>query len=159
MLIRLTRPEPPPPRTSQRNPRLNVWRPPPSVAIHFPVGTLSPSPADAGAFCTAEGRFGLIQQLPPVLAQGVIFPGQLVGCILHHGSIANYWPESPPPSPELRNGTHGDLPNSAESCTPRHVLRIEWLPVRSCPSQRSSPSLKSGASQSTCWSNNSGIGS
>src|SRR5260370_37964721 len=105
MLIRLTRPEPPPPRTSQRNPRLNVWRPPPSVAIHFPVGTLSPSPADAGAFCTAEGRFGLIQQLPPVLAQGVIFPGQLVGCILHHGSIANYWPESPPPSPELRNGT------------------------------------------------------
>jgi hypothetical protein len=46
--------------------------------------SVSRLPANGGAFCTAENRFGLVQQLPAVLTQGVIFPGQLVGCIFHH---------------------------------------------------------------------------
>src|SRR5713101_3145828 len=50
----------------------------------FPVGALSRLPADGDAFCTAEDRFGLAQQLPAVLMQGAILLGQFVGCILHH---------------------------------------------------------------------------
>src|ERR1019366_5169653 len=42
------------------------------------------APADGGVFCAAEDRFGLAQQLPAVLMQGAILPGQLLGRILHH---------------------------------------------------------------------------
>jgi hypothetical protein len=42
--------------------------PPPPVPIYLPVGALSRLPADAGAFCTAEDRFGLVQQLPVTAA-------------------------------------------------------------------------------------------
>ena len=41
-------------------------------------------PPDGGAFCTAENRFGLVHQLPAVLMQGTILPGELVGRVLHH---------------------------------------------------------------------------
>ena|ERR1017187_878213 len=41
-------------------------------------------PADGDVFCAAEDRFGLAQQLPAVLMQGAILPGQLLGRILHH---------------------------------------------------------------------------
>src|ERR1700674_4653850 len=50
----------------------------------FPVGATSRLPPDGGAFCTAENRFGLVHQLPAVLMQGTILPGELVGRILHH---------------------------------------------------------------------------
>jgi len=51
-----------------------------------PVASRLPSrlPADGGAFCTAEDRFGFFHQLPAVLMQGAILPGQFVGCILHN---------------------------------------------------------------------------
>jgi hypothetical protein len=55
-----------------------------SSPIYFPVGAPSRLPADGGVFCAAEDRFGLAQQLPAVLMQGAILPGQLLGRILHH---------------------------------------------------------------------------
>jgi hypothetical protein len=50
----------------------------------FPVGASSRLPADGGAFCPAEDCFGLVQQLPTVLMQGAVLPGQFAGRILHH---------------------------------------------------------------------------
>jgi hypothetical protein len=40
-------------------------------------------PADGGAFCAAEDRFGLVQQLPGVFMQRAILPGQFVARIFH----------------------------------------------------------------------------
>jgi hypothetical protein len=45
-------------------------------------------PAGNGSFCTAEDRFGLVQQLLTVLMQRTILPGQLVGRTLHQFSAA-----------------------------------------------------------------------
>ena len=57
--------------------------PPLPVPKYYPAGKSSQLPARGGAFCTAEDRFGLVQQLLAVLMQRAILPGQLVRRIPH----------------------------------------------------------------------------
>ena len=51
--------------------------PPLPVPKYYPAGAPSQLLARDGAFCTAEGRFGLVQQLLAVLKQRAILPRQL----------------------------------------------------------------------------------
>src|ERR1017187_10509811 len=51
--------------------------PPLPVPRYYPAGAPSELPACGGGLCTAEDRFGLVQQLLAVLMQRAILPGQL----------------------------------------------------------------------------------
>ena len=57
--------------------------PPLPIPKYYPAGGPSQLPARGGAFCTAEDRFGLFQQLLAVLMQRAILPGQLARRIPH----------------------------------------------------------------------------